>query len=197
MGGVLSRSVVKKYVVMLIKRLSELLWHCSTHVQHGGSVALSVGHLKPSVPLCTRQLETVLRIMRQPCGSTGWFFTKLWCTEYHTCQLERGADCDVQIQTIHNCLSSENVLNYVRSNHVSLSKETASLEKSVSFQRAGNVCSHSWLTTQPLFSLGVLRQANVTAEYQGKHHPNPPVHLLVLPAGALVDGPGSAPPTAP
>ncbi len=79
-------------------------------------------------------------------------------------------------------------LNYVRSNHLSLSKETASAVKSVSFQRAGNVCSDSWRTTQPLFSRKVLRQANVIAEYRGKHRPNPPVHLLMLPAGALVEG---------
>lgn len=67
------------------------------------------------------------------------------------------------------------VRNHVRSNHVSLSKGTASAEKiSQFFQQAGNVCTHSWLTTRPLFSRKGLRQASVTAKYQGKPGPNPP-----------------------
>lgn len=176
-------------------RKGGLLWHCSTNVQHGGSVALHLGQLWCHwVPSSWRQCWGLWSSHEDQQAN----LTKLWFTVYYTCQLKRTPDCSVQFQTIHNCWSSENekknALNYVRPNHVILSKETAS---SVSFQQAGNVCIHSWLTTQPLFSCEDLRRANVTAEYRGQHHPNPPVHLLTLPAGALVDGPGSTLPTAP
>lgn len=70
--------------------------------------------------------------------------TKLRCAAHYTRQLQRAAGCDAEAQTIHSCLSTgKRALNHLGSNHVSLSKETASAEKSVRFQQAGNVCTHS------------------------------------------------------
>lgn len=43
--------------------------HCSTHDQHGGSVALSLGHPEPSVSISTKQQQTRQRIIKQSRGS--------------------------------------------------------------------------------------------------------------------------------
>lgn len=56
---------------------------CSTSVQHGGSVALYLAQLSCHSAV----LETVLRILKQPCGST--------CTVYYTGLLKRAPDCNV------------------------------------------------------------------------------------------------------
>lgn len=117
-------------------RKGGLLWHCSTNVQHGGSVALQLGQLWCHwVPSSWRQCWGLWSSHEDQQAN----LTKLWFTVYYTCQLKRTPDCSVQFQTIHNCSSSENekknALNYVRPNHVILSKETAS-----------GKCLHSLLT---------------------------------------------------
>lgn len=161
-----SENVLEK-VCCDAKSPGELLWHCSTHVQHGGSVALSVGHLKLSVPLSTKQLETVLRIMRQPCGSTGQFDLIVMHRAPHVSDLRRGGTDG----TVKKFQIIAGVLNNVRSNRASLSKETATVEKSVSLSAEQEMFhSHSWLTNTTS-----VRGCETNQRYSRvKHHPSPP-----------------------
>lgn len=136
----------------------ELLCHCNAQTQHGGSVALSSNCPCHSVPSSRRQCRglRINHVKKQ--------------ADFTNSDLDLSPEGKDNMQL----LWFRSLLSYTHSNPLFLSKETASLVKSESFQQAGNVCSHSWLTTQPLFTHGVCRQANFTAEYQGKRGPNPP-----------------------
>lgn len=114
--------------------------------QHGGSVALSSGQLKPSVLQTAKMLETTLWIMQQLCASTSRF--------QH-----------VAMYSVHVSSKSAVVkmLKNVRSKRFFPYQKRQLSYRNQTFRQEGNNCNHSWLTTQPLFSHEAFRQASITS----------------------------------
>lgn len=173
----------------------ELLWHRpSTQGQHGGTVALSLGHLEPSVPLSTRQPKTLLGIIKQLCEPTGWSKQILSCYLLTTCTKV----CWWRHRK-YTFVKPDKKSHWVCSmwDRITSSYQKRQLKQENQWARSNRKHLQLLMTDN---AASVHPQSPQTSQSYGRvsrQTSSKPSVCLLLPPGTLVDGPCSTLPTAP